>query len=105
MTDNKHKTIGLGNRGDDRDDGGFRQSVSKDDTEVLAHLDETLKRVVYGQDKAVNALTTAIKLARAGLRDPEKPSVCCSSAGPTGVGGTEEPRNSSPSLSASFVSI
>jgi len=62
------------------------KSVSKDDAEVLAHLDETLKRVVYGQDKAVSALTTAIKLARAGLRDPEKPIGCYLFSGPTGVG-------------------
>ena len=68
------------------------KSVSKDDAEVLAHLDETLKRVVYGQDKAVSALTTAIKLARAGLRDPEKPIGCYLFSGPTGVGKTEAAR-------------
>ncbi|MGO4869437.1 MAG: AAA family ATPase, partial [Roseiarcus sp.] len=52
------------------------KSVSKDDAEVLQHLDETLKRVVYGQDEALGALASAIKLARAGLRDPEKPIGC-----------------------------
>ena len=44
------------------------KAVSKDDAEVLRHLQETLKRVVYGQDKAIEALSASIKLARAGLR-------------------------------------
>src|SRR5574337_45857 len=61
------------------------KSVSKDDTEVLQHLDDTLKRAVYGQDEAVSALASAIKLARAGLRDPEKPIGCYLFSGPTGV--------------------
>ena len=65
------------------------KSVSKDDTEVLANLDESLKRVVYGQDLAITALTSAIKLARAGLRDPEKPIGSYLFSGPTGVGKTE----------------
>ncbi len=79
------------------------KSVSKDDAEVLAHLDETLKRVVYGQDKAVNALTTAIKLARAGLRDPEKPIGCYLFSGPTGVGKTEAARQLAVSLGIELV--
>ena len=49
------------------------KTVSKDDAEVLQHLEGTLKRVVYGQDKAIDALSASIKLARAGLREPEKP--------------------------------
>ena len=49
------------------------KSVSKDDAEVLKHLEQTLKRVVFGQDKAIDALSASIKLARAGLREPEKP--------------------------------
>ncbi|HJQ57490.1 MAG TPA: AAA family ATPase, partial [Vineibacter sp.] len=49
------------------------KSVSKDDTEVLNHLERNLKTVVYGQDRAVEQLVAAIKLARAGLRAPEKP--------------------------------
>src|SRR5437879_13184112 len=49
------------------------KTVSKDDAEVLSHLEATLKRVVFGQDKAIDALAASIKLARAGLRDPEKP--------------------------------
>ncbi|MGA8169776.1 MAG: ATP-dependent Clp protease ATP-binding subunit ClpA, partial [Methylocystis sp.] len=79
------------------------KSVSKDDAEVLAHLDETLKRVVYGQDKAVNALVTAIKLARAGLRDPEKPIGCYLFSGPTGVGKTEAARQLAVSLGIELV--
>ncbi|MBL8573185.1 MAG: ATP-dependent Clp protease ATP-binding subunit ClpA [Hyphomicrobiaceae bacterium] len=65
------------------------KSVSKDDAEVLANLEAGLKRVVYGQDKAIEALASAIKLARAGLREPEKPIGSYLFAGPTGVGKTE----------------
>ena len=68
------------------------KTVSKDDAEVLRHLDETLKRVVYGQDKAIEQLASAIKLARAGLREPEKPIGCYLFSGPTGVGKTEVAR-------------
>ena len=68
------------------------KTVSKDDAEVLQHLDDTLKRVVYGQDSAISALTSAIKLARAGLRDAEKPIGCYLFSGPTGVGKTEVAR-------------
>ena len=65
------------------------KSVSKDDAEVLRHLDTTLRRVVYGQDEAIGVLTSAIKLARAGLRDMEKPIGSYLFSGPTGVGKTE----------------
>ncbi len=65
------------------------KSVSKDDAEVLQHLETNLKRVVYGQDAAITALSAAIKLARAGLREPEKPIGSYLFAGPTGVGKTE----------------
>jgi ATP-dependent Clp protease ATP-binding subunit ClpA len=68
------------------------KSVSKDDAEVLRHLDENLKRVVYGQDAAIETLSSAIKLARAGLREPEKPIGCYLFSGPTGVGKTEVAR-------------
>src|SRR5471030_2661860 len=74
------------------------KSVSKGDTEVLQHLEETLKRAVYGQDEAVAALASAIKLARAGLRDPEKPIGCYLFSGPTGVGKTEAARQLASSL-------
>src|ERR1700747_358692 len=65
------------------------KAVSKDDAAVLQHLDHTLKQVVYGQDKAITALSASIKLARAGLREPEKPIGCYLFSGPTGVGKTE----------------
>jgi ATP-dependent Clp protease ATP-binding subunit ClpA len=65
------------------------KSVSKDDAEVLKDLEKSLKRVVFGQDDAIDALSSAIKLARAGLREPEKPIGNYLFAGPTGVGKTE----------------
>jgi len=65
------------------------KNVSKDDTEVLRDLETSLKRVVFGQDPAIEALASAIKLARAGLREPEKPIGNYLFAGPTGVGKTE----------------
>jgi ATP-dependent Clp protease ATP-binding subunit ClpA len=74
------------------------KTVSKDDTEVLQHLEETLQRVVYGQNDALTALSSAIKLARAGLRDPEKPIGCYLFSGPTGVGKTEAARQLASSL-------
>src|ERR1700688_3732833 len=74
------------------------KSVSKDDTEVLQHLEETLARVVYGQNEAITALSSAIKLARAGLRDPEKPIGSYLFSGPTGVGKTEAARQLASSL-------
>ncbi len=65
------------------------KNVSKDDAEILKDLEVTLKRVVFGQDNAIEALSSAIKLARAGLREPEKPIGNYLFAGPTGVGKTE----------------
>jgi ATP-dependent Clp protease ATP-binding subunit ClpA len=65
------------------------KNVSKDDSEMLRDLEASLKRVVFGQDAAINALSSAIKLARAGLREPEKPIGNYLFAGPTGVGKTE----------------
>ncbi len=65
------------------------KNVSKDDAEVLKDLEKSLKRVVFGQDAAIEALSSAIKLARAGLREPEKPIGNYLFAGPTGVGKTE----------------
>jgi ATP-dependent Clp protease ATP-binding subunit ClpA len=63
--------------------------VSKTDTEALRDLENNLKRVVFGQDAAIDALTSAIKLSRAGLREPEKPIGSYLFTGPTGVGKTE----------------
>jgi ATP-dependent Clp protease ATP-binding subunit ClpA len=65
------------------------KNVSKDDAQVLRDLEVSLKRVVFGQDAAIEALSSAIKLSRAGLREPEKPIGNYLFAGPTGVGKTE----------------
>uniref|UniRef100_UPI004047E9A5 ATP-dependent Clp protease ATP-binding subunit ClpA n=1 Tax=Yoonia sp. TaxID=2212373 RepID=UPI004047E9A5 len=65
------------------------KNVTKDDTAVLKDLEKSLKRVVFGQNTAIEALSSAIKLARAGLREPEKPIGNYLFAGPTGVGKTE----------------
>ncbi|MBT6096564.1 MAG: ATP-dependent Clp protease ATP-binding subunit ClpA [Rhodospirillaceae bacterium] len=65
------------------------KSVSRDDRAALASLERDLKTVVFGQDKAISSLASAIKLARAGLREPEKPVGSYLFSGPTGVGKTE----------------
>ncbi len=65
------------------------KSVSKVDKLNLKNLEGELKRVVFGQDKAIDVLSGAIKLARAGLREPQKPIGCYLFSGPTGVGKTE----------------
>jgi ATP-dependent Clp protease ATP-binding subunit ClpA len=68
------------------------KSVSADDKETLRNLERDLKSMVFGQDKAIDALAAAIKLARAGLREPEKPIGNYLFSGPTGVGKTEVAR-------------
>jgi ATP-dependent Clp protease ATP-binding subunit ClpA len=68
------------------------KSVSTNDVEALRNLERDLKTLVFGQDKAIEALSSAIKLARAGLREPEKPIGCYLFSGPTGVGKTEVAR-------------
>ncbi|HEY0837352.1 MAG TPA: ATP-dependent Clp protease ATP-binding subunit ClpA [Azospirillum sp.] len=68
------------------------KSVSRDDKEVLLNLERDLKTMVFGQNKAIDALVSAIKLARAGLREPEKPIGNYLFTGPTGVGKTEVAR-------------
>jgi ATP-dependent Clp protease ATP-binding subunit ClpA len=68
------------------------KSVSSDDKASLATLEADLKRVVFGQDDAITKLSSAIKLARAGLRDPDKPIGNYLFTGPTGVGKTEVAR-------------
>ncbi|MPS67419.1 ATP-dependent Clp protease ATP-binding subunit ClpA [Novosphingobium aerophilum] len=65
------------------------KSVSSDDKKALENLERDLKRVVFGQDKAIGVLSTAMKLSRAGLRDPDKPIGSFLFSGPTGVGKTE----------------
>ena len=68
------------------------KSVSKDDARVMKSLKQDLKRVVFGQDRAIDALSAAIKLSRAGLREPQKPIGNYLFSGPTGVGKTEVAR-------------
>jgi ATP-dependent Clp protease ATP-binding subunit ClpA len=68
------------------------KSVSKSDTEALKQLEADLKRAVYGQDEAIEQLSAAMKMARAGLRDPNKPIGCYLFSGPTGTGKTETAR-------------
>jgi ATP-dependent Clp protease ATP-binding subunit ClpA len=69
------------------------KSVSKNDAEMLRSLSADLKRVVFGQDPAIDALAAAIKMSRAGLREPQKPIGSYLFAGPTGVGKTEVARS------------
>jgi ATP-dependent Clp protease ATP-binding subunit ClpA len=74
------------------------KSVSKSDTEALLQLESDLKRAVYGQDDAIEQLSAAMKMARAGLRDPNKPIGCYLFSGPTGTGKTETARQLSSTL-------
>ena len=79
------------------------KSISKTDAEILSNLDISLKTVVFGQDKAIDALTTAIKMARAGLREPEKPIGNYLFSGPTGVGKTEVARQLADCLGVELI--
>ncbi|MEL6295561.1 MAG: AAA family ATPase, partial [Pseudomonadota bacterium] len=79
------------------------KNVSKDDAETLKDLESSLKRVVFGQDTAIEALSSAIKLARAGLREPEKPIGNYLFAGPTGVGKTEVAKQLADSLGVEML--
>ena len=79
------------------------KTVSADDEKVLANLEAELKRVVYGQDTAITALTSAIKLARAGLREPDKPIGSYLFSGPTGVGKTEVAKQLAASLGVELL--
>jgi ATP-dependent Clp protease ATP-binding subunit ClpA len=79
------------------------KSVSADDKETLKNLERDLKAMVFGQDKAIEALSAAIKLSRAGLRDPEKPIGNYLFSGPTGVGKTEVAKQLSKTLGIELV--
>ena len=79
------------------------KTVSRDDKELLRDLEASLKRVVFGQDKAIESLADAIKLARAGLREPEKPIGNYLFAGPTGVGKTEVARQLADTLGVELL--
>ena len=74
------------------------KNLSRDDEAVLQNLESELKSAVYGQDKAVAEVASAIKLARAGLRDPQKPIGSYLFSGPTGVGKTELARQLATSM-------
>ncbi|PCI01820.1 MAG: ATP-dependent Clp protease ATP-binding subunit ClpA [Alphaproteobacteria bacterium] len=65
------------------------KTVSKDDRESIRNMERDLKTLVFGQDPAIQVLSDAIKMSRAGLRDAEKPIGCYLFSGPTGVGKTE----------------
>jgi len=79
------------------------KNVSKNDAEVLKDLEASLKRTVFGQDEAIVALASSIKLARAGLREPEKPIGNYLFAGPTGVGKTEVAKQLASSLGVELL--
>ncbi len=79
------------------------KSVSADDKETLRNLERDLKSMVFGQDKAIDALSAAIKLSRAGLRDAEKPIGNYLFSGPTGVGKTEVARQLSSTLGIELI--
>ncbi|PWC53072.1 ATP-dependent Clp protease ATP-binding subunit ClpA [Azospirillum sp. TSO22-1] len=79
------------------------KSVSRDDREVLLNLERDLKTMVFGQEKAIDALVSAIKLARAGLREPEKPIGNYLFTGPTGVGKTEVAKQLSHTLGIELI--
>ena len=79
------------------------RTISKSDKQVLRSIERDLKSVVFGQDKAIGALSSAIKLARAGLREPEKPIGSYLFSGPTGVGKTEVARQLADLLGVELV--
>ena len=79
------------------------KQVSKDDRTALENLERDLKMVVFGQDSAIEALASSIKLSRAGLREPEKPIGSYLFSGPTGVGKTEVARQLALTLGIELV--
>ena len=79
------------------------QAVSSDDKVALRNLDAELKAAIFGQDAAINEVSSAIKLARSGLRAPDKPMGSFLFAGPTGVGKTELARQLARALKVEFL--
>jgi ATP-dependent Clp protease ATP-binding subunit ClpA len=79
------------------------RSVSTQDKRKLADLETDLKRLIFGQDKAIEQLAMVIKLSRAGLGNPDKPTGCFLFAGPTGVGKTELAKQLASVLGVEFI--
>ncbi len=79
------------------------KSVSADDKTQLQNLEGELKKVIYGQDTAIESLVTSIKLSRSGLGNPEKPVGCFLFSGPTGVGKTELAKQLARVLGVEFI--
>jgi ATP-dependent Clp protease ATP-binding subunit ClpA len=79
------------------------KSVSADDKTQLQSLEPELKRVIFGQDSAIESLVTSIKLSRSGLASPEKPVGCFLFSGPTGVGKTELAKQLARVLGIEFI--
>ena len=79
------------------------REVKTDDKEKLRSLEKDLGAVAFGQDAALTQLASAIKLARAGLRSPEKPIGCFLMTGPTGVGKTEAAKQLAKILGIAFI--
>lgn len=79
------------------------KTISQTDREAIQNLERDLKTLVFGQDVAIKALASAIKLSRAGLRDAEKPIGCYLFSGPTGVGKTEVTKQLAASMSIELV--
>jgi ATP-dependent Clp protease ATP-binding subunit ClpA len=79
------------------------RTVSADDQAALANLEPELKKVIYGQDKAIGAIASAIKLSRSGLGSPEKPIGCFLFSGPTGVGKTEVAKQLARIMGVEFI--
>lgn len=79
------------------------KQISKSDTEVLENLERDLKLTVFGQDEAIDRMSSAIKLSRAGLKQEGKPVGCFLFAGPTGVGKTEVSRQLARTLGIELV--
>ena len=79
------------------------RNISRDDTKKLKDLDKSLKRMVFGQDKAIDEISTSIRLSRAGLREIQKPIGSYLFTGPTGVGKTELARQLSVTLGVELL--
>jgi ATP-dependent Clp protease ATP-binding subunit ClpA len=79
------------------------QTITQDDKASLKNMERDLKTLVFDQDKAIDVLSDAIKMSRAGLRDDEKPIGCYLFAGPTGVGKTEVARQLSKTMGIDLI--